>query len=863
MNQQGLSNTEVGSVTIETDDSERMMRKFDKVFTLFCNPEVSIEDDTIPDRLLSCICEMLTLMSQKNGAVSLQEFLRLEGVDNLMTNAPLCHRNTKIAAFTLKVYALLGKIEGGYQLIAENGSLKKAFAGCRRSDMFLDATVREAWFTALEMMLTNHEALELVVEIGGINKIMKSLTDPSMFVSKSAIKLLKKILQCVEETSSQQKASDLESQGKLLTSGGITLELFGLLAYAVKEKDVTASTAMLNTLSDICATEGITKCLFLNNQHVILLSRCLEDASLIKPASELILKAMEHTNILPCPLPSLLAESSERLVRLHKLDDALRTAAKVLVVFESRDKLIHQKQRSLLQHPIRLLTQDSVSSVDPLQEFFDGKAIFRRATLCLVCRCKDLMKNSPEVEPVLTLRDLHTVLETTLTVGIPISTKWSQFLHGSVQIQKAAFDYLKLIADQKTACPKEDLEKTVAILIAILESADTDTGVMVKSIDTLLAFIACMLVCLHPFPNIGRLMQKLMCDVRWEVRDSALTFVAGVCASNSEKVTDWILEHNFQQFVMDGIKDSDNYVRATALSSIQQMFSCRQLWKTADQLEQLVDAAMEIITNDAEGFPRRSAMSLLCYLVKAGSIPETVLPKTYSCVASARNDFDWEVKLHAIEFWEGVIANTLLEGGSHLRNGNDIPSYAQTLFQNSFTLTCAADNDCDGGSEGTKRQKDYLEKLERLQSNHCLESLLSSAGDYDQSVKLKACEVLLDLRTKCESRGISSDFIDTELKKVGLTKADDTIEFGNFLSFSSDSMLNSETFIEVKVDGDCKCEHFSRTFQFLSILFSLDLDTLMRQLQQTTDEYVSNPESLLDDIIAWSTESEDILVDCY
>jgi hypothetical protein len=316
--------------------------------------------------------------------------------------------------------------------------------------------------------------------------------------------------------------------------------------------------------------------------------------------------------------------------------------------------------------------------------------------------------------------------------------------------------------------------------------------------------------------------------------------------------------------------DADNFVSVEMTSYIPNKISVDPHYLLFQ--DQIIDAAMKILISDSEGFPRRAAISLICHLYKVDSIPEKTCQKVYSCVAGAGKDFDWEVKVQAVEFWKNMVDRIIL-GGNDLRNWSDIPSYAQALYPNSRSVVdCSAQG---RPSAETKKEDCCVEKLERLQSNRCLESLLLSVGDYDRSVKSRSCKVLFDLRTQCESEGIGFDFIDVRLQKIGLTRDDAAFKLDSFICFSSrGSEIDTGTLSGTNVNGnlcsDTNMEENSsessamkNTLRFLCTLFSLDLETLMKQSEQTTDEYASNPESLLDDIIAWSTESEDILIDCY
>ena len=259
----------------------------------------------------------------------------------------------------------------------------------------------------------------------------------------------------------------------------------------------------------------------------------------------------------------------------------------------------------------------------------------------------------------------------------------------------------------------------------------------------------------------------------------------------------------------------------------------------------VMEKVTDIIQNDTEAFARRAAIDLLVKLWTHDLVDSTRSHDIEKVMQNAIYDFDWEVKLRVLAFWEqvqGALGPQPVKRDGMKRGHDDVINVLQPL--------------CDCGG---------------------LTVLLEAFDDYDKAVQKKACVMLKTLKTSCALNDIEPIPEDAKYSKT------DTIEDADAVCQEAVSETMCDT---VDICGqDSVNEHgVSETTkkvagrdvaEFIRWLRSVDLDRVCDRADQSVDGYADNPESLVDDLLTsldriehmTDTEGEESgeenVIDCY
>ena len=199
-------------------------------------------------------------------------------------------------------------------------------------------------------------------------------------------------------------------------------------------------------------------------------------------------------------------------------------------------------------------------------------------------------------------------------------------------------------------------------------------------------------------------------------------------------------------------------------------------------------------------------------------------------------DFDWEVKMRCLKFWDIFITQELAQQSA---TSTPLPSYAVSLVsseENAVTV----DN---------KNENSSLFIRNILRSG-CLRALLYAVDDYDPTVCEEACSQLIRINNELQKSCI--DLVTVK-----------QVTHGNHEEKNHDMQQ------EKSLDELEDCDKLNTTQledsnkKMLQMLSGLDLTSLKQQFSQSTDSYSNNPITLLEDILASVTENEEHFVDCY
>ncbi|XP_033757831.1 BRCA1-associated ATM activator 1-like [Pecten maximus] len=356
-------------------------------------------------------------------------------------------------------------------------------------------------------------------------------------------------------------------------------------------------------------------------------------------------------------------------------------------------------------------------------------------------------------------------------------------------------------------------------ILDVLKTDNLDTVTFSKCLDVLCMLAPEVLMCTDSELKDGETFdQRLtnavqfnLCCIEWERRDTTLEFLTKLIPScqgiicyklTTVGVTQWMRSGRLCLYVYQALDDSNSYTRATALTCLQGVLESSQL--TTDLLQQC-DITME----DTEAFARRES---ICFITTMWNSVHCDLKVNILKILVERtsSDFDWEVKVKLVDFWEMLIDKDLI--GSDVK----LPSYANSLQPREKQQTL-------------EQTRGTLQNIECFVKTACFDSLFKLLDDYDQSVCEKACLLLMRV----------------------MKHLSDVLEVDSAIPAKKRKTDDSETNIE-------------SVYQKLK---ALDLTTRLLEVSTTCDEYDKNPMSLLEDMLSYSkkteTDNESNALDCY
>lgn len=296
-----------------------------------------------------------------------------------------------------------------------------------------------------------------------------------------------------------------------------------------------------------------------------------------------------------------------------------------------------------------------------------------------------------------------------------------------------------------------------------------------------------------------------------------------------------------------------------------------------DLQDDLEEKVLDILISDSEAFVRRSVAAFIVAIFPDKTLVSSKIKHLiYNVMMKAVDDFDWEVKLKTLEFWELMIEKELKIPDDRKNCAlEDIPSYASGLYQGT-------------SSSGIKPQSEdklrtVISGIETLQEIGCWEALYKLMEDYDQSVSEQTCKLLVrvrdyiknkfDLKKSFESR--TDTHFEQESKILDTPSLENDEVHNHSLKRKSDSQ-NGCNEHESKIARMEKHENpdLNKKIELPDIVLRLVTETKLDftlascRSDGPSNEYNNNPLSLLEDILADlesqdHDEDEDNVVDCY
>ncbi|XP_028409033.1 uncharacterized protein LOC114531616 [Dendronephthya gigantea] len=172
------------------------------------------------------------------------------------------------------------------------------------------------------------------------------------------------------------------------------------------------------------------------------------------------------------------------------------------------------------------------------------------------------------------------------------------------------------------------------------------------------------------YVNVGALNNVLLqqCSIPcWDTRDSALNFLQYLLQTFDVSSLQVLLDQKLLLELWKLMEDGESYVRASSIYLLQAISARDAIWKQyCDSISLSEEKVLNYIVNafqkEEESFPRRAVVDILrLWLETEHSIILMYLKDKFTSTTVAKvlnkacEDFDWEVKLCALNFWETML----------------------------------------------------------------------------------------------------------------------------------------------------------------------------------------------------------------
>lgn len=787
------------------------------------DPRQSPPDDTSLEKLLDWFKELPNLSNEE--CLLQQQPCLLEFISSVCKCKDTDHA---ILSFTLKLTGLLAATEQSFRLLEEEGLLVCAFEreGWCAPDLWHDASVRSGWIQGLLNMLSHRKALEFICGNGHIKVLLHLQNDPSLFVSSLANQVLVNILNFIT-SSNIINSSDVVGSAQCPLGPdwvSVTSEIMSAVVKALGSEEHPQVIQGLKLLSLVLLQCGEPMRSMLWKDVLIPLEVLTNRGSgLLTQPLMTVLQAAARTPLLSqseCKVKELM----EAMLGAGNEKDCFQCVAHIITLEKCPEDL-KRKTVNIVLFPLRCLSRQPQDTAGKELEIVLEKQLSQKSS-CISLILQSLSCITELAHTKYAFEDIPSVTCSVMlllricsghcppsSLHIIVSTH----LIGCCKVQRCGLDTLAALSMYKE---NVDLRQDVfGVLLEYLQNPDSHATVLKKALQ---AAVRWMEVC-SPFLDMLQFisrdlfpaLEKRTCDLRWEVRDSALEFITQMTAAlrGNTGYTEKLHTSGMFSILLSSLADVEGYVRASAVGAVGEAvtsFVQQTELLNPNLLEEVLTQMMAILTQDTEGFPRRAVVKAFTSWLK-GPHPLPLLDQSLSSVLSlGGNDFDWEVKIHTLE-----LADVLMER----------------------TLTCCPYTVQISSTQEATRSTQALRKLKDLR---LLDLLLNSLFDCDRPVCEKACSLLLKLRTLA----VDFDRSDVVLDICGNRWGDE---------------VRSRYLNKPQAEGSLNVREISLP----DVLQLLDLDCMQRTLTLSSDHVVNSPRSLMEDILSSVQQTEENIVDCY
>ncbi|XP_071361622.1 BRCA1-associated ATM activator 1 [Trachinotus anak] len=848
-----------------------------------------------------------------------------------------------VTSFTLKLCGLIAATEDGFKMLQECSVLDLAFnhQHWHEAGLWEDPCLRIGWIRGLRSMLLHSKALSFFVEADFIAPLLQLQTDTSLFVASAANQTLAHVLLFFQPVLSagcngigkkhgddkrtQASITDIERSGVTMeTSQDYTAVVVAISKY-LKDSLVPKENTQLHQSVQTLKLLGLLLAQArppLRDQLLQTVADPLEELvtagyrQLTLPLMDVVLAAYSRSSADECVPHQHVVHLLSSMLTETKPSDLIQAAAAVLR--RGHQDTVHTGRAvRILLLPLDIITGQTLLGTNTAEEHqFSVVEQLKSKTPCIsmICVCltnipritlmpPDLLPCPPAliVTAVLSLLRICSGDSSSSPAGC---SEVFRNVIGSGKVQKSALEALTGLSSSPGV--KDKLIEVFTVLIEYLNNPDSDPTVLHKSYQALLKWmsvskdLSSMTDKLRQ--DLGEVVKKRVCDMRWEVRDSTVEFLGklagvlkpagGVCDASEALLGGC----RSTPLLREALQDPESYVRASAISALAQTLA--QSWQQGAALSQeqpdIVSRLLEILSQDTEGFARRAVVqyfitwfssrsSHTSVLSSASSSSSSLLMNSVSSVLSlGSTDLDWEVKVHTLELAE-LLLDEAFSGHRGYRKGSDahhaLPHPYAVVSDQTYTLHTHT------GTHSEGVESDLAAVLNNLVEQGVVSALLSGLVDCDRPVGLKACQLLITLRetvcpmsleataamvtvakVSCELPGLGWG---REIRKILRMRKHDQTEEADIAAHGA-HVVDAEDCGEMGKDGESEGGG-SVCVGVCEVLRSLDLDAKLDILTQSSDHVHNSPLSLLQDILTASAAhthpdtqpGQEVIVDCY
>ncbi|KAJ8372849.1 hypothetical protein AAFF_G00276220 [Aldrovandia affinis] len=425
------------------------------------------------------------------------------------------------------------------------------------------------------------------------------------------------------------------------------------------------------------------------------------------------------------------------------------------------------------------------------------------------------MQNSLHLEIPVQSVTLSVLKVLKVCVGMSFSSSPSSSilrnLIGCSKVQKCALDTLASLSQS----PKSTVFRSEVLSVLLLISGQSGYRLHCSPESLPNLFLT---------EDLFPVLKKRLCDMRWEVRDSSLEFLAQLTShfQGNPSYSETLLSSGIPDLSLTLLKDPESYVRASAVFALGHTARITRKEGVPHSYlvlqEDLARRFVGILAEDTEGFPRRAVIRVFTLWLTSPPPAEDLEESLSTVLALGSEDLDWEVKVHTLELAQILINQILAQSGHSMCPYDVIPPVMR--------------------SSGTN----LTDSLHMLQQLKIFGVLFKGLFDCDRPVAQMACSILLSLK--------------------GLISGNSSVRGGSVVhELQGQSWVQNalkEHLEKLNVAADSQ-----KSMGFVEILSVLDLEDMQQTLGQSSDYLENSPRSLMEDILTATRVSEDNIVDCY
>ncbi|XP_058236380.1 BRCA1-associated ATM activator 1 isoform X2 [Hemibagrus wyckioides] len=800
------------------------------VCEVLADSKLFLHDDTCLEKLLDCFKELV----MQNGEQYFMQYLPclvqfLQSVTKSQTVDP------SVFSFSLKLAGLLAGKEHSFSLLEERGVLQYMFQpdSWHMLELWKNSSVRYGWLHGLCNMLQHPQSITFFCKNGFINLVLHLQNDKGFFITSLTSQILAHILNCITpEVQSSNAKNETPNCCPVSTEYvSVTKEVMNHVAASLASEEQAIIIPALGLLSTI-----LTKCRETLKEmfwkHVLgpleVLANVKNDSFTLPIIA--VLQAVARSPIL-IQSDSRVETLMEIMLFSRSATESVQCAA-IILQMENCPQVLKWKATDVILLPLWSVTASPLQLHDPgtLKDYIlQLKKQLSQKTFCvylltqsLSSLAEHLHKKSLAGIPVQRIASSVIKLLKICSGHCPFTLlEAGAFPHliGCYKVQQCSIDLLgglTVYADALECTESTDLiEETLSILLQYLQSPDSHATVLKKTYQaTLKWFNLCSpssdlwkMIIIELFQSV----KKHVCDGRWEVRDSTLEFIAQLTAN---------------------LKDLEGYVQASAVAALGEAVTSDVC---SNVQEKAVTHLLSILSQDTQSFPHRAAVKVFTTWLKSPHCCTSLEQSISSVLLLGGNDIDWEVKVHTLELADALMDKSL----------NHCPCHFQKIYRSSES-TC------------------IMHALSKLNDLGLFEFLFKCIFDCDRPVSEKACSLLLKLRTVLrEITTTDHKVLTLDLCKYSWNEEMLHRYYKNQKITELYCGKNGDKSSCRQIDSAESLDRSPTEMDLCEILELLDLENMQHTLSLSSDHVINSPQSLMEDILFMTRESEDNVADCY